>query len=302
MKGPLKAKYQHGFESYLELLIIDTPWIVSSSLTKYDQHHRCLIIIIIAADLLFDVPRPGQTLTLDTNFILKHRLLPTLGYAVNCKWTLMCWPKICTNWDRHIQQQIRPGTLSSLCGTKPENETCRLTHWMLYFRKTRRHSRAGILTMSSWMVATLIPMTWTKDIQSSDTGSIRQGDPWSMPAPGLFTKHTVEWRYKWSSISSDTVLILFILQPNYTSIINTCNLWRNFDDIQDSWNSVERTIDYYGDQQDVIIANAGPGHWNDPDMVSTRAENIFPSWRKLFHYHLIHPACDVFWRRFVVCY
>jgi len=57
------------------------------------------------------------------------------------------------------------------------------------------------------------------------------------------------------------------MTPNYTSIINTCNLWRNFDDIQDSWNSVERTIDYYGDNQDIIIANAGPGHWNDPDML-----------------------------------
>ena len=31
---------------------------------------------------------------------------------------------------------------------------------------------------------------------------------------------------------------------------------------------MERTIDYYGDHQDIIIANAGPGHWNDPDMVS----------------------------------
>ena len=39
------------------------------------------------------------------------------------------------------------------------------------------------------------------------------------------------------------------MTPNYTSIINTCNLWRNFDDIQDSWSSVERTIDYYGDNQ-----------------------------------------------------
>ncbi len=38
-------------------------------------------------------------------------------------------------------------------------------------------------------------------------------------------------------------------------------------DVQDSWNSVERTIDYYGDNQDVIIANAGPGQWNDPDML-----------------------------------
>ena len=63
---------------------------------------------------------------------------------------------------------------------------------------------------------------------------------------------------------------LVVFQPNYTSIINTCNIWRNFDDIQDSWQSVASIIDYYGDNQDKIIANAGPGHWNDPDMVSLR--------------------------------
>nr|XP_053645018.1 alpha-N-acetylgalactosaminidase-like isoform X1 [Cherax quadricarinatus] len=57
------------------------------------------------------------------------------------------------------------------------------------------------------------------------------------------------------------------MQPNYTAIINTCNLWRNFDDIQDSWESVQRIIDYYGDNQDDIVPNAGPGHWNDPDML-----------------------------------
>lgn len=62
-------------------------------------------------------------------------------------------------------------------------------------------------------------------------------------------------------------MFIFPLQPNYTAIINTCNLWRNFDDIQDSWSSVASVIDHYGDNQDVIIANAGPGHWNDPDMV-----------------------------------
>ncbi|KAK4326686.1 hypothetical protein Pmani_002843 [Petrolisthes manimaculis] len=61
--------------------------------------------------------------------------------------------------------------------------------------------------------------------------------------------------------------ILTRMQPNYTSIINTCNLWRNFDDIQDSWESVQRIIDYYGDNQQVIVPNAGPGHWNDPDML-----------------------------------
>ena len=26
-------------------------------------------------------------------------------------------------------------------------------------------------------------------------------------------------------------------------------------------------IDHYGDDQDTIIPNAGPGHWNDPDML-----------------------------------
>ncbi|XP_015377404.1 PREDICTED: alpha-N-acetylgalactosaminidase-like, partial [Diuraphis noxia] len=56
------------------------------------------------------------------------------------------------------------------------------------------------------------------------------------------------------------------LQPNYSAITSRCNLWRNFDDIQDSWASVESIIDYYGDNQDVIAANAAPGHWNDPDM------------------------------------
>lgn len=58
------------------------------------------------------------------------------------------------------------------------------------------------------------------------------------------------------------------MQPNFTSIIQHCNMWRNFDDIQDSWASVESIIDYYGNNQDVIVPNAGPGHWNDPDMVS----------------------------------
>ena len=66
---------------------------------------------------------------------------------------------------------------------------------------------------------------------------------------------------------SNDLISLKKFQPNYTSIINSCNLWRNFDDIQDSWQSVASVIDYYGDNQDVIIANAGPGHWNDPDMV-----------------------------------
>lgn len=30
---------------------------------------------------------------------------------------------------------------------------------------------------------------------------------------------------------------------------------------------MESIIDYYGNNQDVIVPIAGPGHWNDPDML-----------------------------------
>lgn len=57
------------------------------------------------------------------------------------------------------------------------------------------------------------------------------------------------------------------MKPNYDSIVHHCNLWRNFDDIQDSWDSVTSIIDYYGDHQEELIPLAGPGHFNDPDML-----------------------------------
>ncbi|XP_046432535.1 alpha-N-acetylgalactosaminidase isoform X2 [Neodiprion fabricii] len=57
------------------------------------------------------------------------------------------------------------------------------------------------------------------------------------------------------------------MKPNFSLISDTCNLWRNFGDIQDSWASIESIMDYFGDNQDDIAPNAGPGHWNDPDML-----------------------------------
>jgi alpha-galactosidase len=41
------------------------------------------------------------------------------------------------------------------------------------------------------------------------------------------------------------------------------NLWRTTGDIGDSWKS----MDEIGFQQDVLADYAGPGHWNDPDML-----------------------------------
>ncbi|XP_077172239.1 alpha-N-acetylgalactosaminidase-like [Paroedura picta] len=56
---------------------------------------------------------------------------------------------------------------------------------------------------------------------------------------------------------------------NYTLLGQICNLWRNFADIQDSWESLSRIITWYGDHQDTLQPVAGPGRWNDPDMLLT---------------------------------
>jgi len=55
--------------------------------------------------------------------------------------------------------------------------------------------------------------------------------------------------------------------PNYESISEHCNLWRNFDDITDSWESVLSIVDYYGNDNDSFAKFAAPGQWNDPDML-----------------------------------
>ncbi|XP_043823120.1 alpha-N-acetylgalactosaminidase [Dromiciops gliroides] len=54
---------------------------------------------------------------------------------------------------------------------------------------------------------------------------------------------------------------------NYTLLTEICNLWRNYDDIEDSWQSVLSIVDWYTKNQDILQPVAGPGHWNDPDML-----------------------------------
>ncbi|KAG8432929.1 hypothetical protein GDO86_017263 [Hymenochirus boettgeri] len=56
---------------------------------------------------------------------------------------------------------------------------------------------------------------------------------------------------------------------NYTLLGNICNMWRNYDDIQDSWDSVLTIIQWYAKNQPVLQPAAGPGGWNDPDMLIT---------------------------------
>jgi len=59
---------------------------------------------------------------------------------------------------------------------------------------------------------------------------------------------------------------IYSVPINWTSVEGTCNLWRIYNDIFDSWSSVLSIIDWFGDNKD-LIQHAGPGHWNDPDML-----------------------------------
>ncbi|XP_012880386.1 PREDICTED: alpha-N-acetylgalactosaminidase [Dipodomys ordii] len=54
---------------------------------------------------------------------------------------------------------------------------------------------------------------------------------------------------------------------DYELLTNTCNFWRNYDDIQDSWKSVLSILDWFVSHQNILQPVAGPGHWNDPDML-----------------------------------
>ena len=51
-----------------------------------------------------------------------------------------------------------------------------------------------------------------------------------------------------------------------------CNVWRNYNDVQDSWDSVEGIINYWSRNysnyyNDQFLNVAGPGGWNHPDML-----------------------------------
>lgn len=56
-------------------------------------------------------------------------------------------------------------------------------------------------------------------------------------------------------------------QVNYTLLGEICNVWRNYGDIQDDWDDIVDISTWWGDHADVLVPAAGPGRWNDPDML-----------------------------------
>ena len=58
------------------------------------------------------------------------------------------------------------------------------------------------------------------------------------------------------------------IDPDYPAISKWCHQYRNFYDVADSWASVLSIIDFYANNNDKFAKYHGPGHWNDPDMLT----------------------------------
>lgn len=55
-------------------------------------------------------------------------------------------------------------------------------------------------------------------------------------------------------------------EVDYGLLVKHCNLWRNWYDIGHSWYSISHIIQHWGNMTE-WRKYAGPGHWNDPDML-----------------------------------
>jgi alpha-N-acetylgalactosaminidase len=106
---------------------------------------------------------------------------------------------------------------------------------------------------------------WTVDYFKMDGcySDIKQYDD-AYPAMGMWLNKTgrpILYSCSWPAYQEGT------MTPDYVKIAKYCNIWRNFNDIDDSWNSVKEIIKFYGDDHSHFVEVAGPGHFNDPDML-----------------------------------
>ena len=72
--------------------------------------------------------------------------------------------------------------------------------------------------------------------------------------------------FKLYSLYRFTVCLFY--QPNMTAVAETCNTFRAYGDIWDNFQSIYSILSYYGNDAENFSHVAGPGHYNDADMVS----------------------------------
>lgn len=106
--------------------------------------------------------------------------------------------------------------------------------------------------------------SWKVDLLKLDGCNADRTDmKYGYEAMGFFlnkTGHPILYLCSWAAYVSPYKDL-----TDYPAFKKYCNQWRNYRDIQDSWDVMYDIIDYYGNNTYNLSAYAGSGHWNDPD-------------------------------------
>lgn len=57
------------------------------------------------------------------------------------------------------------------------------------------------------------------------------------------------------------------ITSDFEKVASVCNYFRDYNDVGDSWDSISSIINYWADDKLAFSKVAGPGSWNDPDML-----------------------------------
>eukprot|EP01083_Nonionella_stella_P016196 45299_1 len=138
--------------------------------------------------------------------------------------------------------------------------------------------------------------SWDIDMIKVDGCNANVPDMWQMyPAFGEAlnkTSRPIVYSCSWPAyIPGHAETIPSIDNTTLADIAQYCNLWRNYGDIGDSWDSVKNIMQYWqrnysNYSNDAFLHVAGPGNWNDPDMIIegdnglslSEAESQFAIW------------------------
>ncbi|XP_076085457.1 alpha-galactosidase A-like isoform X2 [Mytilus galloprovincialis] len=71
------------------------------------------------------------------------------------------------------------------------------------------------------------------------------------------------------------------IKPDFPAIRKTCNMWRIYNDIEDSWDSVIGIINWWSKDWYNMSAYHGPGGWNNPDMIVVGNFGLSPDQEKV---------------------
>ena len=131
------------------------------------------------------------------------------------------------------------------------------------------HELADARQFASWGIDSLKMDGCSKPANASyDTGFPKMAA--ALNASGRPVLFSCSWPdYKRSGDGPDS-----LDQVNFTALRSACNIWRIYNDIQDSWWHVLDIARFWGEQQGLMAPAAGPGGFNDPDALIIGQNNL----------------------------